>query len=167
MNKANMEEEITDHLIKFKDSHYRLAYSYTKNPDDALDIVQESIYKAFSSMDSLKNISYIKTWFYRILVNTAIDFLRKRKRLVVVDDEVLVSLDAGKMDNYENIDLRLALENLPDNYRSIIILRYFEDLKLEEIAEVLNENVNTVKTRLYSGLKQLRIKMEDEKLEED
>lgn len=167
MNKVNLREEIADYIIKFKDSHYRLAYSYTKNPDDALDIVQESIYKAFSSMDSLKNPSYIKTWFYRILVNTAIDFLRKRKKLIVVEEEVLLSFDSGEMDNYENIDLRVALENLPDNYRSVIVLRYFEDLKLEEIGEVLNENVNTVKTRLYSGLKQLRIKMEDESLEED
>lgn len=167
MNKGDLREEIADHIIKFKDSHYRLAYSYTKNPDDALDIVQESIYKAFSSMDSLKNPSYIKTWFYRILVNTAIDFLRKRKKLIVVEEEVLLSFDSGEMDNYENIDLRVALENLPDNYRSVIVLRYFEDLKLEEIGEVLNENVNTVKTRLYSGLKQLRIKMEDESLEED
>ena len=54
---------------------------------------------------------------------------------------------------------------MPEKYRSIIILRYFEDLKLQEIAEILNQNVNTVKTRLYTGLKKLRIEMNDENQE--
>jgi len=61
--------------------------------------------------------------------------------------------------------LKAALDNLSLNYRTIIILRYFEDLKLREIAEILNENINTVKTRLYTGLKKLRIQMNDENQE--
>ena len=59
--------------------HYRLAYSYVKNADDALDILQESIYKAISSIESLKDSSYIKTWFYKIIVNTSLDFLEKER----------------------------------------------------------------------------------------
>ncbi|ETJ29097.1 RNA polymerase sigma factor SigV, partial [human gut metagenome] len=57
--------------------------------------------------------------------------------------------------------LQKALDNLPSNYRTIIILRYFEDLKIDEIAEILNENINTIKSRLYKSLKILRIKMND------
>lgn len=166
MGKGRLEKEIEEYVIKFKASHYRLAYSYSKNTEDALDIIQESIYKAFSSMGSLKNSAYIKTWFYRILVNTSLDFLRKRNKLVVVEEEVLSNCDFGEMDIYENIDLKVALDSLPCNYRSVIILRYFEDLKLEEIAEILNENVNTIKTHLYKGLQKLRIKMNDENQEE-
>jgi len=86
MGKDNLEKQIVDYVIKNKESHYRLAFSYVKNTDDALDIVQESIYKAISTLDTLKTPSYLKTWFYRILVNTSIDFLRKRKKLMVVDD---------------------------------------------------------------------------------
>lgn len=156
-----LEEEVAEYAIKYKENHYRLAYSYVRNADDALDIVQESIYKAISSIDSLKNHNYIKTWFYRIVVNTSLDFLRKRRKVDIVDEDVLISLDSGIVDDYSNFDLQEALDNLPDKYRAVVILRYFEDLKIEEIAEVLNENVNTVKTRLYKSLEKLRIKLSD------
>ena len=162
MGKNNLEKEIADYVIKYKENHYRLAYSYVKNAEDALDIVQESIYKALSSMDSLKNPGYLKTWFYRIIVNTSLDFLRKQKRVGVVDEEALAVLEVGVMDHYQNFDLQKALDALPVSHRSVVILRYFEDLKLEEIAEVLNENVNTVKTRLYKSLEKLRVQMNEE-----
>lgn len=161
MSNDNLYKEIENHVIGNKEKFYRLAYSYVKNPDYALDIVHESILKAFSSIDSLKNNEYIKTWFYRIVVNTSIDFLRKQKHITFVDEETLSIYDTGKLDKYEDIDLKKALDDLPKNYRIIIILRYFEDLKLDEIAEILNENVNTIKTRLYKSLEILRIKMID------
>lgn len=161
MGENSLENQIADYVIRYKENIYRLAFSYVKNTDDALDIVQEAIFKALSSKDSLKNPDYIKTWFYRIVVNTSLDLLRKQKKLVVVDDETLFSYDTGTVDDYPNIDLQKALDSLPDNYRSIIVLRYFEDLKLEEVAEILNENVNTVKTHLYRSLEKLRIEMKD------
>lgn len=157
---SNFERKFEDYIINNNELFYRLAYSYVKNTDDALDVVQESIYKAFSSIDSLKDYSYIKTWFYRIIVNTSLDLLRKRKREVVTDEEYIFDENNGECDKYHDIDLKNALDDLPEKYRSIIILRYFEDLKIEEISKVLNENINTVKTRLYKGLKILRISMD-------
>lgn len=161
MGKDNLEKQIVDYVIKNKESHYRLAFSYVKNTDDALDIVQESIYKAISTLDTLKTPSYLKTWFYRILVNTSIDFLRKRKKLMVVDDITASNFNLSKVDDYEDIDLQRALEELPVQYRSVVVLRFFEDLKIEEIAIILDENINTIKTRLYKALELLRIKMND------
>lgn len=161
MIRSNKEKEIEAYILQNKEMHYRLAYSYVKNKEDALDIVQESIYKAIVSMESLKNPTYIKTWFCRIIVNTSLDFLRKRKRLIIGDEEILEAYDSGTIDYYEDIDLRKALADLPDNYRSIIILRYFEDFKIKEVAEILDENINTVKARLYKALEKLRIKMND------
>lgn len=158
----NLEKQLEDYIIENKELFYRLAYSYVKNIDDALDVVQESIYKAFSSIDSLKNFDYIKTWFYRIVVNVSLDFIRKGKREIVTSEEFLLTTDTGTVDNYPDIDLEKALEALSENYRSIVVLRFFEDLKLEEIADVLDENVNTVKTRLYKALEILRISMDDE-----
>lgn len=122
----------------------------------------KNIYKAIAFIDSLKESSSIKTWFYRIIVNTSLDFLRKHKRVSVVENEALQSLDAGAFDVYENFDLQGKLDDLPDNFCSIIKLRYFEDLKIDEIAEILNENINTVKTRLYKALEILKIEMKDE-----
>ena len=161
MGEVSLAEQITDYIIKNKERHYRLAYSYVKNADDALEVVQESIYKAISTMDSLKTPDYLNTWFYRIIVNTAIDLLRKRKKVVVMDDETLSHYDLSTVDHYADIDLHKALEDLPIQYRSIIVLRFFEDLKIEEIATVLDENVNTVKTRLYKALRMLRVQIDD------
>ena len=77
-----------------------------------------------------------------------------------------MNLNIAKNDNYENFDLMESLDNLPDIYRSIIILRYFEDLKLQDIADILNENLSTVKTRLYTGLERLRIVLNDHEKQE-
>ncbi|TNJ64917.1 sigma-70 family RNA polymerase sigma factor [Paenibacillus hemerocallicola] len=154
---------ITEH----KENVYRLAYSYVKNSEDALDIVQDSIQKAFSSSGKLKSAESMKSWFYKIVVNTSLDFLRKHKKIQVVDENTLESYQPGNVDVYQDIDLERALDELPTIYRTVIVLRYFEDLKIEEIANVLSENMNTVKTRLYQALRMLRVKMVDESLKEE
>lgn len=149
---------MTDH----KDDFYRLAYSYVKNQEDALDIVQESIKKALTSLNKINDANAMKSWFYKIVVRTAIDFLRKQKKFTLADDETMDSLSKGKEDIYQDMDLHKALDELPIQYKTVITLRFFEDLKLEEIAEILEENINTVKTRLYKGLKLLRITINEE-----
>jgi RNA polymerase sigma-70 factor (ECF subfamily) len=163
MNRSQVEKQVADHIVENQERYYRLAYSYVRNVDDALDIVQESIYKAMSSLDSLRNPAHFKTWFYRIVVHNALDFLRQRNKIVVVDEEVITKDSTSFKDSYQDIDLKRALDSLPVKYRTVIILRYFEDLKIEDVAEVVNENVNTVKTRLYTALKKLRIEMVDDK----
>ncbi|WP_339224102.1 sigma-70 family RNA polymerase sigma factor [Paenibacillus sp. FSL H8-0332] len=156
-------EKILTHCItEHKENVYRLAYSYVKNKDDALDIVQDSIYKAMTNLELLKNPDAVKSWFYRIVVNTALDFLRRNKKVQAMDHEMIETYSPGAEDTYMDIDLKRTLESLPDKYKSVIILRYFEDMKIEEVAAVLDENVNTIKTRLYQAHQLLRIKMNDE-----
>ena len=158
---SKLEKQLEEYVVENKEKHYRIAYSYVKNADDALDVVQESIFKALVSLNTLKNPGFMKTWFYRILVNCSLDCIRKQKKTIALENEVLYSYIDEVNDTYTDIDLHKALDGLPDSYRSIIILRFFEDLKIEEIAEILNENINTVKTRLYKSLEKLRIKMND------
>jgi len=160
-NKKKFENSLIQCITEHKESIYRLAYSYVRNKEDALDIVQDSIHKAFANAESLKNPDAIKSWFYRIVVNTSLDFLRKQKRVQVVDEETLEAYSKGTSDSYHDFDLERALEELPVKYRSVVVLRYFEDLKIEEVSEVLNENINTVKTRLYQALRVLRVKLND------
>lgn len=160
MTKNKKYKLLEDYILNNKESHYRTAYSYVKNKEDALDVVQESIYKALSSIEAIEHIEFLKTWFYRILINTSIDYLRKSRKVTYVDDMILDIHSDRKEDTYQDFDLQDALDKLPDEYKSIITLRYFEDLKLEEIAEILQQNLNTVKTRLYAGLKKLRIEIE-------
>lgn len=159
MDKRNIKNLLTLCIIDNKENLYRLAYSYVKNKEDALDIVQDSIYKALTSIGLLQNPEAVKSWMFRIVVNTSLDFLRKHKRLQPVDDETLELYSSGAEDAYSDIDLERTLDDLPYKYRSVIVLRYLEDMKIEEVAEILNENVNTVKTRLYQALRLLKIKM--------
>ena len=159
MGNKDIEKLIADYVIEHQQSLYRLAYSYVKNEQDALDIVQDAIIKAISSKETLKHPEFMKTWIYTIVANTALDYIRRHKKVIVSDDEFLSSLDTGNVDQYQDIDLQKALNELPADYRSIIVLRYFEDLKIEDVANVLGENINTVKTRLYKALEKLRIQM--------
>lgn len=155
-SKKFKEKAFTDYIVQNKDSFYRMAFSYAKNEQDALDIVQESIYKGLSNIDKLNSIDAIKPWFYRLLINTAIDVLRKNKKYVLIDDSIEIENNIT-YDKDSEIDIQRALDNLPTEYKSIIIMRYFEDMKISDIASILDENVNTIKTRLYKALKLLKI----------
>ena len=162
MKHSHLESLFVSFIRANKERFYYLAYSYTKNEQDALDIVQDSIQKALLSLHTLKDAQQMKSWFYKIVVRTAIDFLRKHKREQVVDNEKLVVISPKQMDTYDNIDLTGALNSLSRTYREVIILRYFEDLKIEDVAHVLDININTAKSRLYKALKLLRIQLQDE-----
>lgn len=164
VQKKNQARELENYIMTHQESIYRLAYSYVKNPEDALDIVQDSIIKAISSVKLLKDSQSMKTWVYRIVVNTALDFLRKQKRLVVVDDETLnayIAESASGVDEYSDLDLAKAVDELSPMELTRIVLRYYEDLKIEEVAFILKENVSTTKSRLYRTLKKLRLQMTD------
>ena len=149
-------------IVENQEAHYRLAFSYVRNKENALDIVQEAILKALHSIDKLEELTYLKTWFYRIVVNTAIDFIRKHRRMTFMDDDILALHLPNLEDELADMDLQDAIDQLPTQYKSIIILRFFEDLQIDEIAEITGVNVNTVKTRLYAALRKLRIEVGEE-----
>ncbi len=152
-----MEQCIEKILLDNYDRYYRLAYSYTHNEADAQDIVQNGAYKAILYSDSLKNVEYAKTWLYRIMLNETLELLKKQKEPSL--DEIMV--EAGQEDVYEDIDLQRALNSMSKEDKAVIELRYFEDLKLSEIAKILGENENTIKSRLYRGLKKMKLELSD------
>lgn len=156
MNKQNMFVQMVE---EHKQDYYRLAYSYVRNQADALDIVSESIKKGLLSINKLENVDALRSWFYKIIVRTSLDFLKKHKRMTVSDHDKITYLQRGEQDVYMHFDLHDALAQLPLQYKTVILLRYFEDLKIQEIATVIDENVNTVKTRLYRGLKLLKLEL--------
>lgn len=160
--KRKMEKELTVFIVDNKESFYRLAYTYVKNKEDALDVVQDSIHKALLNIGKLEDRGAIKSWFYKIVVRTALDHLRKHKRVTVADDKTIEFYTNGKGDDYHYVDLEEAIEHLPDKLRTIIILRYFEDMKIEDIAGIMDENISTVKTRLYKALKMLKMELDDD-----
>jgi RNA polymerase sigma-70 factor, ECF subfamily len=147
-----------------KEKLYRTAYSYVKNREDALDIVSETVYKAYISISKLKNPAYFHTWFTRILINCAINHLHKSKKIIHMDKPD--SLKWQKEDNLsyhkeEMLDLYYAMEKLDQKHKTVIILKYFQDLTLEEIARVLQWPVGTVKTYLHRALKTLNLGLKE------
>lgn len=153
--KAN--RELIENIILEKyNQYYRLAFSYTHNEADACDIVQSGAYKALRSSGTLKNPEYAETWVYRIMLNECFGYLRQPKVLSYEAVREENGMEAGAEDRYCDVDLQRALDTLPDSDRAVIILKYFEDKKLEEIAEILDENLSTVKSRLYRSMKKLK-----------
>ena len=143
-------------LLQNYNKYYRLAFSYVHNDSDAGDIVQNSAYKAILNSHKLKNTEHAETWLYRIVLNEIFASFREREKASLEE----ISFEQGKEDTYENVDLQKAINTLEKKDKAVVILRYYEDMKLEDIAEVLQENLSTVKSRLYRSMKKLRVELE-------
>ena len=146
---------LVEHIVSGQTDFYRLAMSYVKNRDAALDVVQEAIVKALSKVDTVREPAYLKTWFYRILINEAMNHFRRNRNLVSLE-EVMADRAAEPRDPGERLDLYDAIDRLSFPEQTVIKLRYFEDMKLEEIAQATGANLNTVKSRLYKAIRRLK-----------
>lgn len=162
MGLKNVTSETKQLLTEHYEKYYRLAYSYLQNEEDALDAVQESAYRAIRDCGKIKNKDYLSTWIYRIVINVSLDMLRKNKKVTPVEELPEIAVE----DSYSESSLTEVLETLDDKSRTVILLRYFEYLKLEDIAIIVGENLNTVKARLYRALKKLRLNLEADKYNE-
>lgn len=159
--KKTNEEVVEEIILEQYNQYYRLAYSYVHNEADAEDIVQNGAYKALRNSKTLRNPEYAKTWIYRIMLNETFSFFRqpKAESYEYIRKEKGMEVDSVE-DIYMDIDLQKALDSLPEQDKAIVVMKFFEDKKLEEIADILNENVNTIKSRLYRSMKKLRIRLE-------
>lgn len=155
MKSSNLQQQVEAQILSSYSSLYRLAFVYVKNPDDAMDVVQESVYKAIAGAGGLHSGSALKSWLCRIVVNTALDLLRKQSRETA--SETLP--EEGKDDVYRDLDTLRALDALDEKERTVVVLRFFEDLKLQDIAEITGDNLSTVKTVLYRSLKKLKTQL--------
>lgn len=159
--KTSNYEQLIQYIVENQEKFYRLAFSYTQNKDSSLDIVQNAICKALENYESIRNFAFIKTWFYRVLVNESFTYLKKNKQ----------ELPCDSFDGKEPVYLETAYEPKDDLYQrinmlsldmqAVIKLHFYEDMTLKEIADITDTNLNTVKTRLYTGLKKLRIQIEE------
>ncbi|MDE7326716.1 MAG: sigma-70 family RNA polymerase sigma factor [Lachnospiraceae bacterium] len=146
------EELIQKTLLENYQSYYRLAFSYVHQEADAMDIVQEGAYKAMRKACTLREEGFVDTWIYRIMINTAKKYLKKYRRTYEELDEDCMVVEEESV----NLELWTIVDQLPVKEKTLIILRYYEDKTLMEIADILQENINTVKSRLYRTLEKLR-----------
>lgn len=150
-------EILIEYIKQNQNKLYKIAYTYTKNQDLSLDIVQEAVTKALENIHKLKQEEFVKTWFYRILINEALQTVKKNKKIIEYELVENETMSQNNEDNIvENIDIYNRIEKLNDKLKTVIILRFFENLKIEEIAVITNTNTNTVKSRLYKGLNEIK-----------
>ncbi|MBO5279491.1 MAG: sigma-70 family RNA polymerase sigma factor [Lachnospiraceae bacterium] len=159
--KETLYDNIVSYIVENQNKFYRLAYSYVRNQDDALDVVQNAVYKALTHYETLKNENAVKTWFYRILVNESLLFLKTEKWEFPSEDAVNTETAYYEKGYDTPDDIYEAVNQLDEDTQKVIKLRFYEELSLKEIAAVTETNLNTVKSRLYRGLKLLKQNIEE------
>lgn len=155
---ATDEEIFYEQMAGQKRKLYSIAYSYLRNEADSLEVLQEATCRAWIKRKSLKDPGRFVPWLTRILINCCNDELKRRKKAAVTE---AVRSDEGMMEmkSDRRLDMEQALDGVKPKYRQVLVLKYYKDMTLTEIAEVLDKPEGTVKTWLSKGLKQLRDKM--------
>ncbi|MGG1572624.1 RNA polymerase sigma factor SigW [Fictibacillus sp. NRS-1165] len=166
------DQEAFEGLVEiYKDKIYRLCYRMVGDSHEAEDLAQEAFVRAYINIDKYSGSYKFSTWLYRIATNLCIDKLRKKKPDYSMDAEIpgtegatLYSQVAGadplpeeEVEEKEKRDhLQQEIMKLPEKYRTAILLKYVEDLSLEEISSVMDLPVPTVKTRIHRGREALK-----------
>ncbi|MEZ4774576.1 MAG: sigma-70 family RNA polymerase sigma factor [Bacteroidia bacterium] len=164
-------------LKKYRKSVYYMLLKMVKNPDDAEDLTQEAFAKAFNSIEKFDSKFAFSTWLFRIATNNCIDYIRKKRVQTVSFDSPVEGDDGSSMRfdvKTEDLDpnesmlkdqrrryLNMAIERLPEKYRVLVELRYFQELSYEEVAEELQIPLGTVKAQLFRARELLNQELKD------
>lgn len=151
-------------MQRYKDSIYFMALKMVNNKEDAMDLTVETFAKAFEKLEKYQPDYAFSTWLFRVATNNCIDFLRKKKlntfsiHSMMDDDEDSRPLDIKadtlnpeetSIKKQESQELKLLIESLPQRYRNLLTLRYFDEFSYEEIAQQLDLPLGTVKAQLF------------------
>jgi len=159
--------------LQYMDRLYAAAMRMTRNPADAEDLVQETYAKAFAAQDKFRPGTNLKAWLYRIQTNAFINTYRKKQREpqrsdadTVEDWQIsraaghtsagLASAEDNALDLLGDVDIKNALAELPEEFRTAVFLSDIEGFAYKEIAEIMETPVGTVMSRLHRGRKMLR-----------
>jgi RNA polymerase sigma-70 factor (ECF subfamily) len=166
---AGDQDSFNQLILRWERPIYALAYRVLGRDEDARDVCQETFLRAFRALPGFKGQAKFSSWLYRIALNLCRDWIRRQKRTPVVSapegiDIIEMAAEQGPVESIEDLVARKqlsatvaeAMEKLPDEQRTAIILKEFHGLTFQEIADLQNCPLSTVKTRLYQGLSVLR-----------
>ncbi len=143
-----------------QETMYRIAFLYVRNEADALDVVQESILKAYKNIKSLREPKAFHSWLMRIVTNTAHDLLRQRGKQVPMEENILSSTDSLPLE--DKIALHWAIDQLPDVYQELVRQKYFDGRTIQEISRSTGIPMGTVSVYLRRAVKQLQSLLKEE-----
>jgi len=148
------EEAFLEIMHLYKVDLYKTAISFLKNEEKALEAIQEVTYRAYKNLKNIRQKQYFKTWLIRIMINYCNDELKKDHRVVL--DEKLI-MNQRTSENYFELEMKDALSKIDNRSREMIILKYFQDLTIKEIAIIMERPEGTIKTWLHKALQSLRV----------
>lgn len=166
---TNDREKVLDQLMdKYGNSILHLAYSYVGNREIAEDLTQEIFVKCYQKLDQYQKRSSLKSWLWRIAINHCKDYLKSwHYKHIIISDEQAKRTSSGDrvvehevIQKYEDEQLVHTVMGLPDTYREVLYLYYFEELTIKEISNLINVNQNTIKTRLKKAKEILKDRLE-------
>lgn len=132
---------------------YKTAWAYLGNDEDAADVIQETILVCYEKLGTLRHPRYFKTWLTRILINKCKDFLKNRSRQTPTE---IFAEPSYEENGFCDCEWKEILSCLDEKYRSVLVLYYGQDMRIKEIAALLDINENTVMTRLSRARQKLR-----------
>lgn len=152
------DEAFLELIHSYQAALYRIAISYLKNENNALEAVQEVTYRAYRNMKNVKQSAYFKTWLIRIMMNYCQDLLKKSKR-EVFEEEVLAIQSISE--DFTYLEVEEALLTLSRDQRELLHLKYFQDVKIKDISLMWNAPEGTIKTKLHKALRAMRSYFEE------
>lgn len=141
-------------LIKYYEPDlYRVAIAITKNEDDALDCIQETILQVYTSIKNLKNDQYFKTWLIKILINKCNKLIQKNRKILEFKKS---DLQNTQETNEINIEIKESIDTLDEELKILVILYYYQDMSIKDISDSLEIPEGTVKSRLSRARSKLK-----------
>ena len=155
------EQEFNKKYELYSQELMNISYGYTKSRDDSLDIIQNVFTKIVNNPKQFNNLNEEKYWLIRITINECKDFLRKKSKRPMINADLVNSFS-----NYDSETENLhyiadVVKTLPEKYKVVIILFYWDSLSIKEIAKVLKVSEDAVKKRLERARKLIKIEMEE------
>ena len=136
---------------------YRMAYVYVQNENDAVEVFQQTIIRAYEGLPQLKEPHYFSTWLTRIIINCCKTYIAKSNNVQLVEPHTLEAINSISPSYIEEeLDLWQALCQLEEKYKTVLLLRFYQDYSVKQIALILQCPEGTVKTHIRRGLQTLR-----------
>ena len=160
------EERAFEALVrKYQNKVLNIVYSLIGQDQESEDILQESFMKIYHNLKFFKRQSQFSTWLYRIVVNTAYDYMRRRKNFISAEGVLDMSASAGKgprdvlLTQEKEAMIQTALGNIPLKFRAAVVLKDIEGLSYAQISEVLHCSIGTVESKIYRARQFLKKKL--------